>query len=345
MELDHLILPESFEFSIRRVAVAPTSLPSPCYRFTGAGDRPCEQRRTPLSYGLWPFSAKARLDAMLMYWSWSKIDVENPIVYADAAPRPIALLDHSWVEVARYAERTSYVGSDGGGYGLWYWVTPGSNLSVNVGAAVRFENKHQAIKWANWNAGSNVSLDCLDFSEHESCADHDDTLFCAAVRARGLDSMMVKRKRIKFGHVSGRHSDVIELIYCPPEEPPEQTSCCPSMVELRLADGKTACTCNASGAVSNCLETGFDGAVAMADDYGNRPAQIISLWAVLFVVLPALVLMALCHWILRGRRGRKRSGSEAPDVALPLLNLPTSSCQPPPPRARIGRATSRTRRD
>lgn len=326
LDLDDLILSQDFNYSIRRVAVNPSKLPKPCYRFTGAGDRPCDMTHTPLSYGLWPFSQPTRLDAMLMYWSWSKIDVKNKIVYIDDEPKQFNFPDKSWVEVARYAERTSYVGSDGGGYGIWYWTTPGSNLSVNIGRAVRFEDKSKAIAWASRNAPRNSSLACLGFSEHESCGNHDDTMFCAAARERGYNSMLVKRKRIKFGHYSGRLSDVVELILCPHQEPPEQTTCCPIMVALRLGDGRGACTCNASGELSNCMQTGFNGAVTMADDYGNRPVDIVSIWAVLFLVLPILALVLIFGFVglMRSKEPSKESNNESNEASLPLLTIPSS---------------------
>jgi len=324
--VDSSILDEHFNFSIRRVAVNPFNLPKPCYRFTGHGDRPCDMKYTPLSYGLWPFSHPTRLDAMLLYWSWSKIDVENKIVYVDDEPKEFSFLDDSWVEVARYAERTSYVGSDGGGYGIWYWVTPGSNLSVNIGKAIRFYDKKDAIAWSNANAPRNSSLACLEFVDHESCGNHDDTMFCAAARARGYNSMLVKRKWIKFGHYSGRRSDVIELIHCPKEEPPEQTTCCPEMVTLRLGNGKDTCTCNTSGELSSCLETGFNGAVDMADDYGNRPVEIVSVWFVMFGILPLLAFVLICG-LVRPSFSKKppaKGDEESVEASLPLLAIPSN---------------------
>jgi hypothetical protein len=96
-------LPQNHTFLIRRVAVNPQRLPSPCYRFTGSGDRPCDAPYTPLEYAFAPWSYTVRPDAMLLYWSWSKIDVHNPLVYVDHKAQPMAFADHSWVEVTRYA--------------------------------------------------------------------------------------------------------------------------------------------------------------------------------------------------------------------------------------------------
>ena len=95
-----------------------TDLPTPCFRWTGSGDRPCELPKAPLYYGLapwlWPRTSPI---IFLRYWSWSLGDPYNPYVYKQTTPLAFTFGDNAWVEVARYAQHTSYVGSDGAGYG------------------------------------------------------------------------------------------------------------------------------------------------------------------------------------------------------------------------------------
>ena len=317
-------LPQNHTFLIRRVAVNPQRLPSPCYRFTGSGDRPCDAPYTPLEYAFAPWSYTVRPDAMLLYWSWSKIDVHNPLVYVDHKAQPMAFADHSWVEVTRYAERTSYVGSDGGGYGVWYWLLPGTGVTVNIGRALRFEDKREAIHWANHHHPRNTSLNCMEF-DNDSCDTHPDALFCAAARFHGYNSVIVRRDWIKFGHVSGSHSDVIELILCPPTEPPEQVLACPPTIEHRLAGGVPGCTCNRSAELLACEENGDTGSWSMVNDYGTRPVAVVGLASATFVGGPIALGIALLALGRRWRVGnvavQPGSGSVAGDVERPLIAL------------------------
>lgn len=323
-------LPQSYNFSIRRVAMQPAVPPSPCYRFTGSGDRPCDEPYTPMKYALAPWTYPVRPDAMLLYWSWSRIDTHNPLVYVDLRAQPMAFPDGSWVEVARYAERTSYVGSDGGGYGVWYWLVPGSGVSVNIGRALRFKDKREAIHWANHHHPKNTTLKCMDF-DNDSCDTHPDALFCAAARFHSYDSVIVRRDWIKFGHVSGSRSDVIELIVCPPTEPPEQILACPPSIEHRLAGGLARCTCNASAELLACEENGHTGSYPMVGDYGTRPIAVVGLASAAFVGGPIALGMALLALGRRLRVGNVavRSGKEhvIGDAERPLIALGTRTAE------------------
>lgn len=332
-------LPPSHNFSIRRVTRRPNPLPTPCYRFTGSGDRPCDAPYTPITYALAPWTIPIRLDAALRYWSWSKIDTQNPYVYIDERSRPMAFPDNSWVEVTRYAERTSYVGSDGGGYGVWYWLVPGTGTSVNIGRSLRFDDKRAAISWANHHAPSNTTLACLDF-ENDSCDTHADALFCAAARHHGYASMVVRRDWIKMGHVSGSHSDVLELILCPAVEPPEQVVACPPAIEHRLAGGNASCSCNRSAELLACKELGDSGSYLMARDYGTRPVALVSVAATTFLGGPLILgigMLAVWRRLSRGAPAVAlggRGGLDAVDDARPLLAMPhgaaaeTAVCTP-----------------
>lgn len=284
-----------------------------------------------MKYALAPWSYPVRVDAMLLYWSWSQIDTQNPYIYVDQHSRPMAFPDHSWVEVARYAERTSYVGSDGGGYGIWYWLVPGTGVAVNIGRSVRFEEKKHAIHWANHHAPPNTTLSCLDF-ENDSCDTHDDSLLCAAARHFNFDSMIVRRKWIKMGHVSGSHSDILELILCPTVEPEEQTSACPPAIEHRLAGGLASCSCNRSAELLACKELNDTGSFMLAGDYGTRPASIVGTAAATFLGVPLAIgfgVLTLSRR-LRGRHvavgggGGGRAVADSVD-ARPLLAIPSSA--------------------
>ena len=302
------IVDEKFTFYFRHVMrvrnKTGTTLPVPCYRFSGSGDRPCGVDYTPLLYGLIPFAYPARVDSMLIYWSWSLLDTQDPFVFIDQTPRPTVLSDHSWVEVARYAERTSYVGSDGAGYGVWFFLVPGSGVRVNIGRSIRFDNKLHAVAWSQKMA-SQIKLGCEN-TGMASCLQHEDMYFCAAARLKGYDSMVVWHDPAYPGtpHYSGLRSDNVELVLCRKEEPPEQRTACPSMIEFRDENGG-ACTCNPEAELLSCIESGDSGRVVPAHDYGTRPIIIVSI----FVTTYSLLLLPCCvgvRWWWRRRRERRR---------------------------------------
>jgi hypothetical protein len=344
------ILSENHTFFFRHVVrvlntTTSSALPSPCYRFTGSGDRPCDRDYTPLEIALVPWIYPARIDSMLFCWSWSLLDVSNPYVFVDSTPRPTVLRDHAWIEVARYAERTSYVGSDGGGYGLWFWVVPGSGVRVNIGRAVRFDNKFYAIDWGIKRA-ADVTLNC-ETSGMASCLEHADTYICAAARMESYDSVIIWRDPTYPGspHYSGLRSDVLELIVCPKDEPPEQTTACPTMLSFRNASGGP-CTCNEDAELLTCIETGDFGRVSMANDYGTRPVVIIGafvgVWTMIVVLLYATAthMCGLCRNGAASKSQRPSSSEsttspnarttpkkneETTEASLPLLSLPSNS--------------------
>lgn len=325
-------LPLNHTFLIRRVAFTPHPLPSPCFRFTGSGDRPCDELYTPLAYALLPWTYPVRPDRMLLYWSWSRIDTSNPLVYTDHRSRPMAFPDHAWVEVARYAERTSYVGSDGGGYGVWYWLLPGTGVSVNIGRSVRFADKREAIHWANTHHPRNTTLKCMEF-DNDSCDTHPDALFCAAARHHQFDSVIVRRDWVKFGHVSGSHSDVIELILCPPTEPPEQVLSCPPSIEHRLAGGHSRCTCNATGELLACKENGHSGSFGLADDYGTRPVAVVGVAFTAFIGAPLLTGLGIVALMRRRRwRGGGASVTDVDAADADASERPLLAIAPRPPK-------------
>lgn len=250
-----------------------------------------------------------------MFWSWSKVDVFNPFVYTDEHPVPYVYKDHSLVEVTRFAQRTGYVGSDGAGYGLWFWVLPGSGVAVNIGKAIRFSNKNDAIVWSQ-RVAKKSELACAT-TGMQSCTVAADTYFCAAARIEGYDSVISWRDRTYYGspHVSGVRSDIVELILCPVEEPPEQTTACPSMITFyRTAGGR--CTCHNNSEILTCLESGDEGRVAMAADYGTRIVSVVSVGVAIYV-LPAAtgvafaVLATIHFWRRRSKLGAATGNAAA----------------------------------
>lgn len=294
---------------VRRRANASAPLPADCFRFTGSGDRPCAAASTPMSYALTPWNwASTSKIAIVSHWSWSKTDAFNPYIYMDATPMPYDFADGALVEVIRYAERTSYVGGDGNGYGAWYWVAPGSGVAVNIGKAIRFEYKHDAIEWSVGVAfGERVACE----EAGDKCTEHDDILFCAAARSQGYDSILTRRMPEKLVHVSGRVSDMVELIVCPIEMLPAQHSACVDDVTMSRFEsaGFDACTCNPEAEVATCTESGDLGRVSMTSDYGTTHAlTIIGLAVGIYLIVP-LLLLGVCWWRRRGRREGRRDGN------------------------------------
>jgi len=332
-ELPDGAVSSEYEYEIRPVVrvidysnyTTKSALQSPCYRWTGCGDRPCEMPKAPLHYGLAPWRyPNISPIIFLRYWSWSLGDAYNPYVYNTISPLSYSFPDFSWVEVVRFAARTSYVGSDGAGYGLWFWIVPGSGVRVNIGKSIRFVDKTLAVEWSKQVAG-NTQLNCTS-TDSASCTEHDDIFFCTAARLHGYDSIITKRHFIKMAHLSGRSSDMLELILCPPEEPPEQKTACPSMLSYRSAGGGN-CTCNPDGEILSCMESGDRGLLALDDSYGTRPITTISIFLITNIGLVTVfiyVCIVLCRQM--ATRRRKESTQRRKEGPRPLLaQLPNTS--------------------
>lgn len=302
------MVPANFNFSFRTVSSNQSLALQPCYAFTGDGDRPCHVGYPSLSYALLSPYKYTVYDAVWWStkWSWSKVDVEAPYVYVTRASTPTHFLDDTWVEVARYAEHTSHVGSDGGGYGVWHYILPGTSQTVNIGKSIRFLSKSAALEWAKKHYPRDTKMACMEFG-HDSCNVHDDRTLCPAARAQNLNSVIVRKIDSTHCHVSGSTSDILELILCPAVDLPELLTACPPQVEYRLADRRRACTCNSTGEVLACYENGDTGSYAMTTDYGTRVVLMVAIEC-FALLLPFVLLMGAATVARRAlRRGLEAS--------------------------------------
>ena len=122
--------------------------------------------------------------------------------------------------------------------------------------------------------------------------------------------MLTKRKMEKLSHLSGLRSDMIELILCPEEEPPEQTTACPAMIHYTASDGGP-CTCNPKGQLLTCIESGDYGLMPLDSDYGVRPITTLSIFALTNVSVAVLLLYTCFVVCMRRRRARAAPSEEA----------------------------------
>lgn len=276
-------------FHIKRVSR--TQRPSPCYRFTGFGDRPCDQKEAPLLYGWWP-----AWFWWLRHWNWSRVDSHNLVVYTDAAAVPVTISDFSWVEVLRYAPHVHQRGTDGGGYGIWHFLAVGSGVSVNVGRAIRFDDKHRAARWSE-SFGDNVEeMQCASLAS--SCTFAKDALLCAAARRNGFDSVITRDTGSQ--HTSPAFHEIIEIVVCPHGETREQPSACADTVEYRLGDGIRNCTCGTSQEMLGCVENGTNTTPSLVS-YGSHPEYVLQIPLVLCLLATCLPTWRRCP----SRAGRR----------------------------------------
>lgn len=279
-------------FHIKRVSRTRTMI-LPCYRFTGHGDRPCDETDVPFWYGLWP-----RWFYWLTHWSWSRVDAHNPVVYADTAAVPVRLLDDAWVEVLRYSSHVHEFGTDGGDYGVWHYFAKGSGVSVNLGKSVRFDDKSKAIEWSRPHA-----VPC------DGCAA--DSFLCAAARAHGYDSVIARRD-FRAKHTSGTDHDLIEIILC--HHGGTQEVACARGIEYRLGDGIHECTCNASRELLGCIENNTSNTFSLVS-YGKHPEYML-----LFVSM-VLVMLGVGARVLWARRKRLRKREERAGSTIPRRKI------------------------
>ena len=210
-----------------------------CAVFTGSGIRPCRTSE-PLGWAL------LRLAGLRPQWCWSAHDLTFPVVLRDELRTLPAIADHAWVEVLRYGvpaapTRHHGLGCDGGGYGTWFYVAPGSGVKVNVGRLLTFVTREAAVASAlRERAAANATLPCEAWSEREargpSCAAHADSHLCAAARRLGADSVFIEG--VDYGADAlawrGRRQ---ELILCTQQSATPQCRACPAAVDLRRANG------------------------------------------------------------------------------------------------------------
>ena len=178
---------------------------------------------------------------------------------------------------------------------------PGSGVRVNIGKAIRFSNKIDAIDWSRAIAGRE-QVNCTS-TGMASCTEHDDTYFCKAARMQGYESVLTKRYMKKLSHLSGLLSDMVELILCPREEPPEQTTACPQMLSYTASDGGP-CTCNPRGDLLTCIESGDYGFMPLDTDYGTRPLTTVAIFAITNVGVALLLIFACLVVWMRRREAR-----------------------------------------
>jgi len=207
-----------------------------CAIFTGAGIRSCTSE--PLVWAL------LRFVGFRSQWCSFPQDLTFPIVLKDELRALPDITDHSWVEVLRYSvpEVPPYrgLGCDGGGYGTWFYVAPGSGVKVNVGRLLTFVTKKAALAYALQHAVANTTLPCEIWSEDETrgprCVTHSDSHLCDAARRLGKDSVFIEK--VDYGtdafEWSGRRQ---ELILCTQQSVTPQCDACPTAVDVRHMNG------------------------------------------------------------------------------------------------------------
>ena len=218
---------------------APPPANGTCAVFTGAGARPCDASE-PVGW------AVLRLLGLRPAWCWHPQDLAFPVVVrGDDVRAGPDLADHAWVEVLRYGADGGVrgLGCDGGGYGTWFFVAPGSGVRVNVGRLLALETKEVALDVAarGGGGGRNATPPCARWGARRShgapCDRHGDVGLCAAARRAGADSVLIERVNYGADAVAWRGRRQ-ELVLCTQQSAAEpQCSACPAAVDLRRRDG------------------------------------------------------------------------------------------------------------
>jgi len=182
-----------------------------CAVFTGAGSRPCGQSE-PLSW------AMLRILQQRPMWCWTAHDLTSPLFLETTRHLVPEIRDHDRVGVVRYSAHTAPgLGCDGGGYGVWFFVMPGSDVEVDVGRILTFDTKIQAIEFAQQqtNLNATYTLPCTQWNNEVGprCEQHGDTELCEAVRRVGRDSALIRN--INYGRDAVQPTGTrTELILC-----------------------------------------------------------------------------------------------------------------------------------
>lgn len=133
-------------------------------------------------------------------------------------------------------------------YGCWYWMDVPSDIFVNVGRSMRFENRYHAHLYLGIPCNTTASRDCDTVPG--------DKLYCTLALRRGYQSIQVRHAhpfRAGDAPVEARHRSFhSELLSCstPCTSRPLKTTC-PG--EEKLVDGnRRPCECSEGSGILNC---------------------------------------------------------------------------------------------
>jgi hypothetical protein len=217
----------------------------------------------------------------------------------ESVPMPPSPLDGAIVDVTRFSyDMLGENGCDGGGYGCWFFLTPGFGSRIKLGRVIELENKRALLRWiaasVSWPRTLWYTLKC---DVHPQCAAlmHSDTGVCAAAALSGVDTVVVGADE---GHV------VPEVVICSPWC--TQTVSCDECPAVEYAPG---CVCRPGFGVSNChnrtaprppLER-CDNHVNIARVVLHRKLRVLGL-----VLSPGLLPLAIAACVCWRRRRRRR---------------------------------------
>jgi hypothetical protein len=234
-----------------------------CYYFTGAGDRKCncnptekEKRQT------WAYPFEAEI---------------NQFFYQDSSSfsGPDTIRDNEWPEVMRWREFKGPLNCcDGGFYGTWFFIMPGSGIQAFIGKAIRFSSRDELHSF----------LKIGKYDPNENHRKRDDLEVCARVLERNFDSAMFVNDDHYVKHESGIKRNQTELVICNPNASPyarkykaahvkntrvpptpkDKSKCpigmskktCPNKIQLKASTNQK-CNCDDSKWFLNC--DGSDG--------------------------------------------------------------------------------------
>lgn len=184
-----------------------------CAVFTGAGSRPCNT-----SEPLW--WAVLRILKRRPTWCSTAHDLASPLYLETTRYVVPEIRDHDRVGVVRYGAGASVDwGCDGGGYGVWFFVMPGSEVEVEVGRILSFNTKAQSLEFMRQQMGTRNATSytppCARWNSDAGprCDQHSDVNLCEAVRRVGRDSVLIRN--VNYGYDAIQPVGTrMELILC-----------------------------------------------------------------------------------------------------------------------------------
>ena len=169
---------------------------SNCYYFTAHGDRHCYNEAANKKAR----STRRGVHSRRLPKMWARNE-HQLLLYTGAMQATPENTDNTLVDVMRWnASGSRQKLCDGGRYGYWFFVTPGTSIKVQIGRSLRLASRE--------DAGILLSND-------SSRTDRNDTGWCDSARKMGYDSIQIVTEGAYYvKHASKRKRRQTELVIC-----------------------------------------------------------------------------------------------------------------------------------
>ena len=130
-------------------------------------------------------------------------------------------------------------------YGCWYFVAPGTGVSVNIGRSLSFDSRQHASDYFD-TMSDNARWNGMGWS--------DDTAWCTVALERGFDSIQVNVDSAPYVHHESRTDrGMVELVVCSGRCATEELcgSCPPAEVRIAPIGNGTEASCDERSSMMN----------------------------------------------------------------------------------------------